>query len=98
MFCKLRRQMLCSSRADEYRALNLVHGSFAARKLDDELTSTPHLTREPLVWRHAVGPIEQVELVVARCLQVLEYFAYHDPADGSGEHTAAIVRDIDALP
>ena len=75
-----------------------MRGDFAAWKLDDKLARAPHLTRETLVARHAVRPIKQVQLLMARRLQLLEPFAYHYAAAGAREHTTAIMRDIDALP
>ena len=89
--------MLCGSRADKNWALDLVHGRFAAWKFDDKLARAPHLTRETLVGRHAVCPIEQIELVVAGRHQVLEPLAYHDAAACAGQHPTAIVCNIDAL-
>src|SRR6187402_2427121 len=98
MLGELRRQMLCRPPAYKDRTLDVVYGCFAAWYFDEKLGSALHLTRETLVERHAVCPIQQVELVVAWGLQVLESFAYHYATAGAGEHATAIVRDIDALP
>ena len=64
-------------------------------KFDDKLAA-PHLTRETLVGRHAVCPIEQIEFVVAGRHQVLQPLTYHDAA-ACAASAPAIVCDIDAL-
>ena len=98
MLRKLRGQMPGGGRADEYRAHDFGHRRFTARDLDEELRRAVHLTRKALVPDPCVRPIQQVELVVARRLQVLEPFAYHYAAACAGEHATAIMCDINALP
>jgi len=98
MLRKLRGKVFRRSRAHQDGPHHNTLRRFLARNLDHELGGTAFdLAREARTRLCGARTVEHVDLVCARRIEMLKAFTHDYAAARAGEHTAAVVRNINAI-